>query len=87
MVSEKVTVINPQGFHMRPATAFVAEMGKFSCTVSIITGASTIDGKSLMSIIAACIKCGTSIEIVCDGPQEQEALHAAIQLVKNGFGE
>ena len=37
MVSKTVKVINPQGLHMRPAQLFVAEMGKFDSTVTIIS--------------------------------------------------
>ena len=40
-----------------------------------------------MNIIAACIKCGTEIEIVCDGEREEEALSEAVATVENGFGE
>ena len=87
MVSKKITVTNTQGFHMRPAMTFATEMGKFPCAVSIVNGTSTTDGKSLMNIIAACIKCGTEIEIICDGEQEQEALEKAVGLVESGFGE
>ena len=87
MVSKKLTVTNAQGFHMRPAMTFTAAMGQFPCAVSIATDTSTTDGKSLMNIIAACIKCGTEIEIICNGEQEQAALDKAVELIENGFGE
>lgn len=87
MVSKKLTVTNAQGFHMRPAMAFVGEMGKFPCKVTLLSNGNEADGKSLMNIIAACIKCGTEIEIICDGEQESEALEAAVLMVENGFGE
>ena len=35
MVSEKVTLINPQGLHMRPAGLFASTMGKFACDVKV----------------------------------------------------
>lgn len=87
MVSKKVTVTNAQGFHMRPAGEFAGKMGKFPCDVFIISDGKKTDGKSLMNLIAACIKCGTEIEIVCDGEQEREALDAAVSLIESGFGE
>ena len=40
-----------------------------------------------MNIIAACIKCGTEIEIECSGEREQEALDEAVKMVESGFGE
>lgn len=87
MVSKKLTVTNAQGFHMRPAMAFVAEMGKFPCKITLVVNGNETDGKSLMNIIAACIKCGTEIEIICDGEREAEALEVAVNMVESGFGE
>lgn len=72
---------------MRPAMTFANAMGKYPCDVSIKYNGSVTDGKSLMNIIAACIKCGAEIEIVCDGEKEQEAMDEATDLVESGFGE
>lgn len=87
MVSQKTTVVNAQGFHMRPAGVFANTMGKFKSDVFINVNGSDVNGKSLMNIIAACIKCGTDIEIKCSGEDEKEALAKAIELVDSGLGE
>jgi phosphocarrier protein len=87
MVSKTVKVINPQGLHMRPAQLFVAEMGKFDSTVTIIFGEKTINAKSIMNLMASCIKMGSEIEIRCEGAQESEALDAAVKLVESGLGD
>ncbi len=87
MVSQKVTLTNGQGFHMRPAGVFAAAMGKFSSNVTIKFNGNEINGKSLMNIIAACIKCGSEVEICCEGADENEALKAAVDLVESGLGE
>lgn len=87
MVSQKVTLTNGQGFHMRPAGVFAAAMGKFSSNVTIKFNGNEINGKSLMNIIAACIKCGSEVEICCDGADENEALKAAVELIESGLRE
>ena len=87
MVSVKTKVINPQGMHMRPAQVFVNEMGKFKCDVTILCGGKTINAKSIMNLMAACIKQGAEIEIQCEGEQEQEALAKAVALVDAGLGD
>lgn len=87
MVSKQVSVINPQGFHMRPASELAGEMGKYECDVHIHHNGQTVDAKSVMNLIAACIKCGASIEIVCNGKDEQAALDAAVAMIASGFGE
>lgn len=87
MVTKTVTVINAQGFHMRPATVFAAEMGKFKSKITLESGGKTVDAKSLMNIIAACIKCGTEVKVVCEGEDEDAALNKAVSMIASGLGE
>ena len=71
MVSKKVTVVNAMGFHMRPAMSFANAMTKYPCDVTNCVNVMKTDAKSLMNIIAACIKFGTEIEITCNGEREE----------------
>ena len=87
MTSKTLTIQNAQGFHMRPAGAFAAAMAKFPCNVTIKFTGTDVNGKSLMNISSAGIKCGSTIEIVCDGDDEKAALDSAVALVESGFGE
>ena len=87
MVSKKLTIVNAQGFHMRPASTFATAMGKYSSDVTIKHNGNDINAKSLMNIIAACIKCGNEIEITASGADEQAALDEAVAMVESGFGE
>ncbi len=87
MVSKQLTLQNAQGFHMRPASIFATAMGKYECDVTIRFDGNNYNGKSLLNIIAACIKCGSEILITCDGADENEALAEAVQLVESGLGE
>ena len=87
MVSESVKVTNSQKFHMRPATMFVNEMAKFDSQVSIIFNGNKVNGKSLMNLIAACIKFGAEIKLECEGSDEVEALAKAKELIISGLGE
>jgi phosphocarrier protein len=87
MVSKNFTIKNKMGFHMRPANVFVAEMAKFSSDINILMDGKTINGKSIMNIMAACIKCGAEITVECSGDDEQAMLDAAANLIETGFGE
>jgi phosphocarrier protein len=87
MVSKKVTIVNAQGFHMRPASAFATAMGKYSSDINLKVNGNDVNAKSLMNIIAACIKCGHEVEVVCNGADENEALAEAVSLIESGFGE
>ena len=87
MVSQVVKVTNEQGMHMRPASLFCQTMTPFASDVKIEFNGTTFDAKSVMMLMAACIKCGSEIEIQCDGPDEAEALKAAVDLVASGLGD
>lgn len=87
MVSKKLTLVNPQGFHMRPASLFASAMGKYSSKVTIKFNGNEYNGKSLLNIMAACIRCGSEIELVCDGADESEALAEATELIEGGLGD
>lgn len=87
MVSQKVTLTNTQGFHMRPAGIFAKEMGKYTSDIMLLYNGKRIDGKSVMNIIAACIRCGSEFEIQCSGEDEQNALKEAVALIESGLGE
>ena len=87
MVSKLTKVTYEMGFHMRPANVFVTAMTKYASNINIIVGDKKINGKSIMNIMAACIKCGTDITVECDGADEQAMLDEAIALIESGFGE
>ena len=87
MYSKTVTLVNPQGFHMRPASLFVAEVGKFSAPVKVVAKGNEIPGNSLMAIMAAGIKCGDEIEIKAEGDDEQAAVEAIVAFVESGMGD
>lgn len=85
MVKKNVTVVDKMGFHMRPANVFVTEMAKFKSDINLIAGEKTINGKSIMNIMAACIKYGTELTVECSGPDENEMLEKAVSLIENGM--
>ena len=86
MVAQTVKVVNEQGLHMRPAGVFAKGMAKFDSDVTINFNGKATNGKSLLNIIGACIKCGSEVEIQCDGADEEEALKTAIELIAPGIG-
>ena len=83
MVSQQITLNNTQGFHMRQASALSSALCKFKSDVTIKFQETTVNAKSLLYIVAACIKCGSEIEIICNGEDENEALAEAIRLISD----
>lgn len=87
MVSKTTEIVNDMGFHMRPANVFVTAMTKYTSDIYIIFNGNKINGKSIMNIMAACIKKGSKITVECDGADEQAMLDEAVQMIDSGFGE
>ena len=87
MVSKSFTLTNKMGFHMRPAQVFVTAMAKYSSNITITFNGKDINGKSIMNIMAACMKCGSEITVSCNGADEEAMLNEAAAMIESGFGE
>ena len=93
MYAKKVTIQNQTGLHARPASAFVAAASKFSSTITIRkfddagNELNTCPAKSIVFVLSLALSKGTTIELVAEGPDEQEAVDALVALVESGFGE
>lgn len=87
MVSQKVTVNNPSGLHLRPAGNLCNEAMKYSSAITFTFEGGAANAKSVLSVLGACVKCGDEIELICNGADEQEALHALTEAIRGGLGE
>lgn len=87
MVSQKVVIKNKSGLHARPAANLAKVAGKLDSTVTLLVGEKKIVVKSVLNIMAAAIKCGTEVEIQCEGENEQEDLKTIVDLIESGLGE
>lgn len=87
MVSQKVTIKNLTGLHLRPARILSYEAAKYKALITFNFKGGSSNAKSLLSILGAAIKSGDTIEFVCEGEDEEEALKAVIAAVESGLGE
>ena len=87
MLSKTLTVVNPSGLHLRPAGVLSQTAMKFKCDVIIECGEKKIVAKSVLNVMAAGIKCGTEITLICDGEDEAEAMKTLTEAIESGLGE
>lgn len=87
MVSENVKIINPTGLHLRPAGNLCREAMKFKSKITFEYDGNTANAKSVLSVLGACIKSGDEITMICDGEDEEAALKALVEYIKEGLGE
>lgn len=87
MVSQKISIKNPTGLHLRPAGNLCREAMKFKSKITFDYYGNTANAKSVLSVLGACIKSGDEIELICDGEDEEEALSYLIKYIEDGLGE
>lgn len=87
MISKTLTVVNPSGLHLRPAGVLSQAAMKFKCDVIIECGDKKIVAKSVLNVMAAGIKSGTEINLICDGEDEEDALKTLSEAIESGLGE
>jgi len=82
-----VTLVNPQGFHARPAHLFVKLAASFPCQIEIVKGNETINGKSILDLLTLGAGNGTTLTLRASGPDAEASVEALAKLVEGGFGE
>ena len=87
MVSKNIVIQDPLGMHMRPASRLAKMAGDYQSKVTVKFNGKDFDCKSVMLLMTACIKHKSEIELVCDGPDEEEALAKAVELIESGLGD
>jgi len=87
MVTQKTTIKNPTGLHLRPAGLFCRTAVQFKSRITFQHRDTTANAKSVLSVLGACIKRGDEIELICEGEDEKEALQAMVKIIEDGLGE
>ena len=85
--TRSVTLVNPQGFHARPAHLFVKLAASFPCQIEILKGNEVINGKSILDLLTLGAGNGTTLTLRATGADAQAAVEALAKLVEGGFGE
>lgn len=81
MVSRKVVLKSEKGLHLRPAGRVCDLALTFSAKSEMHIGSGTYNLKSMLSVLSAQVTPGTEMEVVCEGPDEHEALDAICTLL------
>lgn len=87
MYVKDVMVQNQVGLHARPATFFIQKANEFKSSIWIEKEERRVNAKSLLGILSLGIVGGTSIRIIADGTDEQDAVDGLVDLVESGFGD
>ena len=87
MVKREAGINNQLGLYARPATVFIQKANEFKSSIWIEKEERRVNAKSLLGVLSLSIVKGTAINLIADGPDEDEAIEALTQLIGSDFSE
>lgn len=87
MVQDKIIITAPTGLHLRPISVLCNRSIDFKSKITIKAGDKEVNAKSVLGVLSAGIKCRDEIELICEGPDEKEALAVLGTMIRDGLGD
>ncbi|MEM7053761.1 MAG: HPr family phosphocarrier protein [Pseudomonadota bacterium] len=87
MLREPMTLINRLGLHARAASKLVQTATRFEAEIWLEREHRRVSAKSIMGVLMLAAPVGTELVLETDGPDEQAAMKALIELIADRFGE
>ncbi len=87
MFVKEVCVQNQVGLHAWPATFFIQKANEYRSSIWVEKEERRVNAKSLLGVLSLGIVGGTTIKIIADGPDEQQAVEGLVKLVESGFAD
>ena len=70
------TIQEKVGIHARPAGLLVKEVKKYQSTVTIVKDDKSVNAVKLMALMGMGVKCGDTVTVQVEGPDEADAAAA-----------
>lgn len=87
MISRSVTIQNNHGLHARPATFFIQKANSYKSSLWVEKEDCRVNAKSLLGVLSLGIVKGTTITLIADGQDENEAITGLIDLIEKELAE
>ncbi|MBQ9617555.1 MAG: HPr family phosphocarrier protein [Oscillibacter sp.] len=87
MRTQVITINNEVGLHARPATFFIQRANEFKSGIWVEKEERRVNAKSLLGVLSLGIVKGTTITLIADGSDEDEAINSLMALIEDNFGE
>jgi phosphocarrier protein len=86
-VEKTVEIINKLGLHARAAAKLVTLASKFAADVRVRKESREVSGKSIMGVMMLAAAKGSSITLIAEGEDAEQALDEIAALIADRFGE
>ncbi len=87
MFKKEIIVQNKEGLHARPATFFIQKANEFKASIWVEKDERKVNAKSLLGVLSLGITRGTTITLIADGEDEEDAVNGLVQLITSNFVE
>lgn len=87
MREARLTILNEDGFHARPCSAFVHMASRFRSEIFLRRDDVEVNGKSLLGVMMLAAESGAELIVRADGPDEDAAIDALAKLAEDRFGQ
>ena len=87
MITKEAVINNLEGLHARPAVFFSQKANEFKSSIWIEKDERRVNAKSLLGVLSLGIVKGSTITLVADGADEQEAIDTLTALINSDFSE
>jgi phosphocarrier protein HPr len=87
MQNRTVTIVNKLGLHARAAAKFVTLASSFASDIRVARNGQEVNGKSIMGVMMLAASRGSTISLIADGEDEQDAVNRLAELIAQRFGE
>ena len=87
MITREVTINNQVGLHARPATFFIQKANEFKSVIWVEKDDRRVNAKSLLGVLSLGIVKGTTISVIADGVDEEQAVETLADLIDREFAE
>lgn len=86
-MEKTVEIINNLGLHARAAAKLVTLASKFAADVRVRKESREVSGKSIMGVMMLAAAKGSTITLIAEGEDAQQALDELAALIADRFGE
>ena len=87
MIEKDVVIRNRSGLHTRPAATLVKTAAGFKSDFFIYKDGMEINGKSIIGVMTLAAEQGARLTLRFEGPDQEQAARAIIDLFERGFDE
>ena len=81
----EVIILDPLGLHLRPAAKLVALAKTFRSDIQVVFRENTANARSILDLVTLAADRGTTLDIVAEGPDAEEAVTALTDLIGAGL--